>query len=165
MERKPRVILVSACLLGVHTKYNGGHNENRVVLQLAADIALLPVCPEQLGGLPTPRPASEIQGGDGVDVLRGNSRVVDACGEDKTDAFLRGSRETWHLARVCGAGAALLKAGSPSCGCGEIHDGSFTGQKKAGVGVTAGLLAEKGLAVFTEDQIDELKVWLEAGDS
>jgi uncharacterized protein YbbK (DUF523 family) len=163
MKTKP-VLLVSACLLGVQTRYNGGHHLSNAVVALAQAATLIPVCPEQLGGLPTPRPAAEIRGGDGKAVLQGAARVVTAAGEDRTAIFLQGGRETLHIARMTGAVAALLKARSPSCGSGEIYDGSFSGRRVAGDGVTAGMLKALGLAVFSEEHLAALREWLSAGD-
>lgn len=105
----------------------------------------LPFCPEQLGGLPTPRPAAEITGGDGAAVLDGAARVLTAGGEDVTAAFLRGAQEAVRLAQAADAGAALLRSGSPACGAGRIHDGSFTGRLTAGDGVAAAALRRLGL--------------------
>jgi len=138
-------LLVSACLLGTCCKYSGGDNLCPAVLALSKSHQLLPVCPEQLGGLPTPRPPAEIRG----------DRIINREGGDVTEAFLRGARETLALAeRLCCKGA-VLKARSPSCGVGQIYDGSFTGTLTAGSGVTARLLREAGIPVFTEEQILE----------
>jgi uncharacterized protein YbbK (DUF523 family) len=165
MSESRKTLLVSACLLGLHTKYNGGHNENNAVYQLSSRAVMLPICPEQLGGLSTPRPAAEIIGGDGQGVWKGTAQVATQNGDDRTEAFLRGARETWQMALALGAQAALFKAHSPSCGCGEIYDGSFTGHRKAGDGVAASFLKAKGLPVFTEENLTELNEWLTAGES
>ena len=127
-------LLVSACLLGVACRYDGaskGLSED-VLRALMARHTLVPVCPEQLGGLPTPRDASERQG----------SRVVMRSGRDVTDAY--------------GCTAALLKQRSPSCGHGEIYDGTFTGTRVAGDGVTAALLGAHGIRIYGEDDIAAL---------
>ncbi|MBS4031914.1 MAG: DUF523 domain-containing protein [Clostridiales bacterium] len=154
------MFLVSACLLGLNTKYNGGHNFCREVLAYGKEGLLIPCCPEQLGGLATPRPAVEIQGGDGRDVLTGKAKVCTRQGDDTTAAFLRGAQETLLLANTLGITAALLKARSPSCGNDMIYDGSFSGRVKTGAGVTAALLGEKGIPVFNEEQLSELKKFL-----
>jgi uncharacterized protein YbbK (DUF523 family) len=161
----PKVILVSACLLGLKTKYDGSHNCRPEVLALREQAQLIPICPEQLGGLTTPRPAAEIQGGDGHAVLKGGAEVRTAAGEHCTAAFQRGARETWQLAQVLAAEGALLKARSPSCGSGYIYNGLFSGHTKAGDGVTAALLKSKGLAVFTEEELKQFKQWLTMRDS
>jgi len=141
MER----ILVSACLLGVRCRYDGADNLTPEVVGQAAVRCLIPVCPEVLGGLPTPRPRAEVVGGDGVDVLAGRARVVTCEGRDVTDAFLRGAREVLRVARVLGAREAWLKGRSPSCGVSRIHDGSFSRRTRPGPGVTAALLAREGV--------------------
>jgi uncharacterized protein YbbK (DUF523 family) len=144
------VILVSACLLGVNCKYNGGNNKNTDIEKLLASGEALPVCPEQLGGLPTPRPAAEITGGTGADVLDGKARVLNKEGKDVTEYFTKGAYETLKIARLTGAKKAVLKSKSPSCGCKTIYDGSFTGKLIKGSGVTAELLRRNGIEVTEE---------------
>jgi len=155
------MLLVSSCLLGVNAKYNGSSNRCPEVLTLAARVPLVPVCPEQLGGLATPRPAAEILGGDGSGVLAGKARVLTACGEDRSGAFIRGAKESLFLAKTLGVKAALLKARSPSCGNEEIYDGSFKGCTQKGAGVTAAMLAAAGIRVFNETQLDDLIAYLD----
>lgn len=139
-------ILVSACLLGAACKYSGGDNLCPQVAAMAQDHALVPVCPEQLGGLPTPRTPSERQG----------DRVVTKDGRDVTDAYLRGAQEALKLAKLFGCDTAILKARSPSCGARAIYDGSFTGTVIPGDGVTAELLQASGIRVLTEAELDLL---------
>lgn len=105
-----------------------------------------PVCPECLGGLPTPRTACELTG-TGQQVLDGNARVLDCNGEDRTAAFLNGANKTLEIARSRGASVAVLKGRSPSCGCGAVYDGTFSGRLVPGDGVTAALLKRHGLRV------------------
>ena len=126
-------VLVSACLLGLRCRYNAEPVANERVLALAKTHTLIPVCPEQLGGLSTPRPPAERLG----------ERVVSNNGTDVTSAFFRGAEETLLLARILGCKTAILKARSPSCGHGRIYDGSFTGKLIPGSGVTAELLADR----------------------
>jgi len=145
--------LVSACLLGKHCRYDGGHKHNEAVVALAKRQKLIPVCPEELGGLPIPRPPSEITGGDGADVLAGKARVVTRQGEDVTPTFLKGANEVLKIAQAHNAKKAILKARSPSCGCGEIYDGTFTGQTRAGDGVTTALLKQNGIEVVGEEEV------------
>lgn len=152
--------MISACLLGLNSKYNAGSNKLPYIGEIAKKALLIPVCPEQLGGLPTPRPSCEICGGDGRDVLTGRARVCAKSGEDCSAAFIRGGRETLLLAKTLGAEAALLKARSPSCGFGEIYDGTFLGKIKAGAGVTAAILTDNGLPVFTEEDKEKFLIWL-----
>ena len=142
---KPR-LLISECLLGVNCRYDGGGKAIPELAELMARAELIPVCPEILGGLPTPRVPSE----------RVGSRVIAREGADVTDAFRRGAREAAKLAELFGAKLALLKERSPSCGSGTIYDGSFTGGLKPGNGVTAELLKERGIAVYGESRVGEL---------
>ena len=111
------------------------------------------VCPEEDGGLGTPRPAAEIQGGDGSDVLEGRARVVTKAGVDVTEEYVVGARIALDRARSAGATTAILKARSPSCGKGCIYDGTFTRTAQDGDGVTAALLAQHGIQVTTEEDI------------
>ena len=139
-------ILISACLLGVRCRYDGASKAYPDIEKLAQRHTLVPVCPEQLGGLSTPRPPSERQG----------DRVVANTGADVTDQYRRGAEETLRLCRLFGCEAAVLKERSPSCGKGSIYDGTFSGTLATGDGVTAELLTAQGVAVFGESQIEEL---------
>lgn len=142
-------ILVSACLIGVNCRYDGDNScDENVVNRMKTD-ELIPVCPEEVGGLPTPRPPVEIIGGDGNDVLDGKAKVMTADGEDKTEAFLKGARHALHLAQSQGATCVILKSRSPSCGCGTIYDGSFSGTLTSGDGVTTALLKRHGIEVIS----------------
>jgi len=143
-------ILVSACLLGECCKYNGSHNRNEQVIALKEKFDLIPVCPECFGGLPTPRAPSEIR----------NGRVISATGEDVTAAFCEGAEQTLYIARETNCAAAVLKERSPSCGCGSIYDGTFTGTTVAGNGITAALLLANNIAVFGESQLRKLSDYL-----
>ena len=127
--------LVSSCLVGLCTRYDGASRPSAACLRLLTGRDWIPVCPEQLGGLSTPRPPAELRGGDGEDVLDGRARVISEDGRDVTDNFLRGARQTLRIARMRGARLALLKGNSPSCGCG------VTGV----LGVTAALLGREGI--------------------
>ena len=139
-------LLVSACLLGCACRYDGGCCADARVLNLRDTYELIPVCPEQMGGLPTPRLPSEIRW----------DRVYMKDGTDVTDAFRAGAAAALYIARTLGAEKAVLKAKSPSCGKGMIYDGTFTGGKTQGNGVTAALLTENGIAVYTENETDIL---------
>lgn len=150
------MFIVSACLAGVKCKYNGEDNLTPLLKELFAHEAVQLVCPEQLGGLPTPRIPAEIQGGSGESVLCGQAKVITHHGRDVTGEFLRGARETLRIARLLGAKGAILKEGSPSCGSSLIYDGTFQGQKKPGQGVTAALLRREGLAIWSENDLDLL---------
>ena len=133
-------ILVSACLLGVNCKYNGGNNYNEKVMEYLKDKEIIPICPEIMGGLPTPRIASEIIG----------DRVVNKEGQDVTSNYQKGAKETLELAKKLGVKKALLKAKSPSCGYGNIYDGTFSDTLIEGNGITAELLKKNGFEILTE---------------
>jgi uncharacterized protein YbbK (DUF523 family) len=149
MGREVMKILVSACLLGVNCRYDGGNSrDENAINRLKAD-ELIPVCPEEAGGLSTPRPPVEIVGGDGNDVLDGKAKVMTVDGEDKTEEFLKGAQHALELAQSQGATCVILKAKSPSCGCGTIYDGSFSGTLISGDGVTTALLKRHGIEVIT----------------
>ncbi len=138
-------VLVSACLLGVNCRYNGEPKaDQRVLALLEKGVRLVPVCPEQLGGLPTPRPPAEI---------RADGRVLTREGTDVTGEYRRGAGEALHLARLYRCRLAVFKARSPSCGKGQVYDGTFSGHPVPGDGVTARLLLENGLRVLTEEEI------------
>lgn len=136
-------ILVSACLLGCNCRYNG---ETLEPLDLEG-FELIAVCPEVLGGLPTPRPASEIIG----------VRVFSIDGKDVTQAFNDGAKKALEIMDKKAIKVALLKENSPSCGPNFIYDGSFSGKKIVGAGIFARLLTERGKIVFSENQLDQLK--------
>jgi uncharacterized protein YbbK (DUF523 family) len=144
-------LLVSACLVGLCTRLDGRARSFPHVLALSSRYCLIPVCPEQLGGSPTPRPPAEIRQGAGEDVLEGRARVVTEEGRDLTDIYLRGAEQTLAVARLAGARAAVLKARSPSCGVGTTYDGTFTHSLRPGSGVAAARLAREGLALYTEE--------------
>ena len=131
------MMIVSACLAGFPCRYDGKARPCAQVVELVRAGKAIPVCPEQLGGLPTPRTSCEIRDG----------RVVDADGRDRTEAFERGARAVLEIAQTYGATEALLQSRSPSCGSGRIYDGSFTKTLTAGDGVTARLLKENGIQV------------------
>lgn len=139
-------LLVSGCLLGLCCRYDGASKAHPEVLNLKEKHELVPVCPEQLGGLSTPRPPSERQG----------DRVVARSGADVTEQYRRGAEEALRLCRLLDCDAAVLKERSPSCGCGMIYDGSFSGTLVPGNGVTAELLKGQGIPVYGESQLEEL---------
>ncbi|MEM2412514.1 MAG: DUF523 domain-containing protein [Candidatus Bathyarchaeia archaeon] len=135
--------LCSACLLGVKCRYDGKSALNKKVVTLLKSEILIPVCPEQLGGLPTPREPAEIVG----------KRVITRSGVDVTENFVRGARETLRIAKMFNIGEAILKQGSPSCGYGRIYDGTFSGKTKEGEGITAALLRKHGIKIITEEDL------------
>jgi uncharacterized protein YbbK (DUF523 family) len=127
------LFLVSACLVGLCTRYDGKIVDNPACREQLADVAWIPFCPEQLGGLPTPREAADIVGGDGEDVVAGRARVLGKSGADYSAAFLRGARQVLQIAQSQQVSGVLLKARSPSCGISGT------------IGVTAALLRQTGL--------------------
>lgn len=152
-------VLVSACLLGHPVRYDGRSvpGDHNVLAGWLDAGRVVPVCPEVAGGLPVPRPPAEIKpGADAVAVLAGRARVMTVSGEDATRPFVAGAQQALDVARRRAIRIAVLKEGSPSCGSGYVYDGSFSGQRQPGVGVTAHLLAEAGVRVFSEHQ------WAEA---
>jgi uncharacterized protein YbbK (DUF523 family) len=147
-----RPILVSSCLLGLHTRYDGTSKRNERVLQFIRSEGLIPVpiCPEQLAGLPTPRPATRFACGDGAAVIDGNGSVINAEGSIANESFLRGAVEALEVARLSGCTQALLKERSPSCGVHQVYLGD---RIVAGQGVAAALLTRNGLDVFSEEDL------------
>lgn len=139
-------LLISACLLGLRCRYDGESKPVMPIVALMEQYHLIPVCPEQLGGLPTPRAPAERQG----------AAVRTNAGVDVTGQYLRGAEQALQLARLYGCKLALLKERSPSCGHGSIYDGSFSGRLSPGDGVTAALLRENGITVYGESEIDLL---------
>lgn len=150
------MLIVSACLAGVKCKYNGKDNFTPLLQELLSREEVQLVCPEQLGGLSTPRVPAEIRGGSGEDVLSGSAKVMTQTGCDVTAEFIRGARETLRIACLLGARGAILKESSPSCGSSMIYDGTFQGQKKPGQGVTAALLRREGLTIWSENDLESL---------
>ena len=133
-------ILVSACLLGINCKYDGTNNKNDKVIEYLKDKEVIPICPEIMGGLPTPRVPSEIK----------DDTVITKDNIDVTNNFSKGAEEVLYLAKLFNVKKALLKAKSPSCGVGEIYDGTFTHTKIKGDGITTRLLKENNIEVITE---------------
>lgn len=144
--------LISSCLAGFDCKYNGKNNANRIFVKMVKQNKAIPFCPEQAGGLSTPRPPSEIRDGDGIDVICGNAKVITVDDEDVTEFFIKGAKETLKLVRLYGIDKAILKSRSPSCGCLNIYDGSFKGVLRKGIGVTSAYLKQNGVEVFDSDE-------------
>ena len=139
-------IIVSGCLLGCSCRYKGDGCRHEGVLALAEKHQLIPVCPEQMGGLTTPRLPSE----------RVGDHVVMKDGRDVTEEYDKGAHMALYLAQTLKADFAVLKAKSPSCGHGLIYDGTFTGNKIPGNGVTAELFEKNGIPVFSEEELDRI---------
>lgn len=135
--------LCSACLLGIKCRYDGKSKPDEKVLELAKKETLISVCPEQLGGLPTPRTASE----------QVSNKVMTKDGRDVTNEFNKGAEETLKIAQENNIKSAIFKQRSPSCGCGQIYDGTFSGNVIEGDGVTTKLLKQNGIKIITEEEL------------
>ncbi|WP_111573436.1 DUF523 domain-containing protein [Halanaerobium saccharolyticum] len=141
--------LVSSCLAGINCRYDGKNNINIKVVELVRAGKAITVCPEVLGGLDTPRDPSEI-----IVDQQGHKRIVTESGKDVTAEFQLGAEKTLKIARIVEAEKAILQQRSPSCGCGKIYDGSFSGNLIKGNGLTAELLIENGIEVLTEADLE-----------
>ena len=159
MIHRAAPLLISACLMGIACRYDGASRDNPAIREFLAlhHVLPVPVCPELLGGLPTPRPPCQFRGGDGEDLWRGTATLVSEDGRDRASSFQRGARETLKIAQLCGCRAALLKERSPSCGVRAVH---CEGKLRTGAGVTTVLLREAGLHVFSEEEIPEVKLFM-----
>ena len=135
------MILVSACLVGVNCKYNGGNNYNEEIFTLVKEGKAIPVCPEQLGGLTTPRAPAEIK------IIDGKKRVINNEGIDVTKQFEKGAEEVLKLVKNLGITKAILQPRSPSCGLGKVYSGNFDGELVDGNGILVDLLLENGVEV------------------
>lgn len=144
------MVIVSACLAGVNCRYDGASSPLEEVVEMVRAGRAVPLCPEQLGGLPTPRLPSEIHGGDGHGVLEGKARVINAAGADVTAGYLRGAEEALKIARLLSADKAILKDKSPACGAGLI---CRRGRPVSGFGVLAAMLVENGFAVVSSGDL------------
>lgn len=137
------MIIVSACLAGIKCRYDGKDNANSKVIKLVENGIAIPICPEQLGGLQTPRIPAEISG----------DKVLNKKGENVTSQFRKGAKETLRIAELANCHKAILKQSSPSCGYGKIYDGSHTDRIIDGMGLTAQLLSQKGIVILTEEDL------------
>ena len=144
--------LISACLCGVNCKYNGANNYNEICDKLFSSGKAILVCPEQLGGLPTPRiPSEMIQKAE--DILKREGKIFTKDGRDVTEEFVKGANEVEEIAKKLNIEGAILKDGSPSCGVNYVYDGTFTGKKIKGRGITAEILVKNGVFVMSENDI------------
>lgn len=150
------MILVSSCLGGIECRYNGSHAALEKIRKLIEEKQAVMACPELLGGFSTPREPAEIIGGTGEDVLNGTAKIITSSGEDVTDLYMKGAAQTLAFAKEINASAVILKENSPSCGSNFIYNGSFSGKKIAGNGVTAALLKQAGYRVISENQLDDI---------
>jgi len=148
------VKLISACLLGIKCAWDGQDiYKSDKAIELSNSEMLMPVCPEQLGGLKTPRAPQEIQGGTGEDVLDGKCKVLNINGEDVTQEFINGAEETLKIVKLFHIEEFIGKSRSPSCGCGQIYGGTFSRELIDGDGVTTALLKRNGIRVITEEDL------------
>lgn len=155
-------VLVSRCLLGEPVRYDGQASGHWALLMAwQAEGRVVPLCPEVAGGLPTPRAPAEIDGGQGRAVLAGHARIIARTGEDVTAPFIAGAEAALALVRAHDIRVAVLKANSPSCGNEQTYDGSFSGRRVTGEGVTAALLAQAGVRVFNERQLEQVEALLQ----
>ena len=147
-------VLISACLLGKNCRHNGGHSQ---LIELEKiDVEWIPVCPEESGGLETPRPSAEMQE-NAEYILNGKGKVVTNKGKNVTPEFIRGAEKSLQLGLEVGVKTAILKSKSPSCGIGEIYDGSFTKTLKTGNGIFAYLCQENDINCISSDNINQIK--------
>ena len=147
-----KIVLVSACLLGINCRYDGTNKRDALVLEWARNKLVIPVCPESFSGLGFPRLAAEIEKGDGFTVLSGKARILAKDGTDVTREFLAGAKESLKIARLAGAKLAVLKDRSPSCGVNSIYN---RGKKVRGAGVFAALLIRDGITVISEKELSD----------
>jgi len=141
-----KIYLVSACLLGINCRYNGSSSKIPELETLVDSGRIMPVCPEVLGGLSTPRDACEIVGD-----ANGREKVQTKSGFDCSDAFKKGAQRVLEICKACDVEKVILKANSPSCGCGFIYDGTFSGKLIEGNGLTSQLLLDNGIEVYNEN--------------
>ena len=145
--------LVSVCLAGVDCRYNGGNSMNITICELVKQGKAIPICPEKLAGLPTPRVCCEI-----IIDKSGNKKIVNKDGDDFTKQFIEGAEKTLEIAKIIGVEKAILQSRSPSCGYCSIYDGTFSGQLKEGNGFTAELLTKNGIEIYTENNLEKLGI-------
>ncbi len=157
-------ILVSSCLLGQPVRFNGtdAPSDKTILDQWQSEGRLVHFCPEIAVGFPTPRPPAETVGGDGRLVLLGQAKVLEDTGRDVTEMFLEGAKQEVDFAQKSQVKVAILTDGSPSCGSTYVYDGNFKGETVPGKGVTAELLEQNGIRVFSEDQIEEAFIFLKS---
>ena len=161
-------LLISACLLGQKVRYDGripDYGESRLIRQWQDDGRAVPFCPEVAGGLQVPRPAAEIQSGDGSDVLSGATSVATNSGNEVSAHFILGARLALEACQAHSILIAVLKENSPSCGVRQIHDGSFSGTLRTGQGVTTALLRQSGITVFSENELSNVAEMLRRVES
>jgi len=150
-------IIVSSCLMGKFVRYNGTTywSTHPILELLKKKVEIIDFCPEVEGGLPTPRKAAEIRGGDGFDVLLKNAQVLTNTQKNITKNFIDGAKKLRTICEKYNIGFVIFKEGSPACGVNRIYDGTFTHTSKTGTGVAAALLKKLKIPLFSEDEIEE----------
>ena len=141
------MVAISSCLTGIKCRYNATDNHKPLLINGISD-SYIAICPEILGYFIIPREACEIVGGSGEDVLNRTARVIDNCGVDITEQMIRGAEKALHICLECGVTKAYLQSKSPTCGCGEIYDGSFSRTLRVGNGIFTALLNQNGIEVI-----------------
>jgi len=149
------------CLAGINCNYKGESKPNEKIKILIRAGKAIPICPEQLGGLPTPRSGSRIISGNGDDIIDGKTKVITDDGKDVTENYLRGAEFTLELCKQFGIKKAILKQGSPSCGKGKTQGGEGERKLVIGNGVTTALLQRNGMKVYNEDDLENEELWNE----
>ncbi|MFC6345683.1 DUF523 domain-containing protein [Vagococcus carniphilus] len=152
------MIGISACLGGIACRYDGKSQSRDELVELVENKKAEMICPEVLGGLPIPRKPAEIIGGDGYNVLEGKARVLDIDGEDVTSIYLAGAEKAYDNLKSKGINVLIVKENSPSCGSQFIYDGTFTGCKISGIGVATAFFKSKGLKVYSDTELEEVKM-------
>ena len=152
MPDKKRIILVSSCLAGINTNYRGGNSEHPAIIELLMSGSALPVCPEQLAGLTTPRLPSEIEGGNVQQVLDGRGKVVMSDGRDITSNLIHGAEEVLRLALIVKPACIVFQEHSPSCGVNYVYNGAFNNTIVPGCGLTTAILKRQGFTVCTLEE-------------
>lgn len=147
------LILVSSCLAGIECRYDGTHRLKEKIRSLVEEKKAVTVCPELLGGFSTPRQSAEIVGGTGKDVLAGDAKVIEKSGRDVTDLYVKGAYKTLEIALKLQVTHVVLKQFSPSCGSKSIYNGTFSGERIQGEGVTSALLRKAGITVLSEEDL------------
>ena len=145
------MFLVSACLAGVNCRYDGSNNQNKIVSKLVNDGKAIPVCPEVIAGLNIPRPCCEIKKNENNQKI-----VVNELGQDLTAEFIESAHKCLEIVKTLDINKAILKAKSPSCGYGQIYDGTFSGNLIKGNGITAELLTQNSIKIYTENDLNKL---------
>lgn len=144
--------LISACLCGINCKYNGLNNYNEICERLLKENKVIPICPEQLGGLSTPRMPCELQG-TANEIIQGKNKVINKDGIDVTEMFLKGANEVLKISKMLNVNKVIFKEGSPSCGVNFVYDGTFSGKKISGMGITSQLLNNAEIEIYSENDL------------